>query len=306
MQVPPQRIAPEPHPQLPPAHVVPDEHEVQSAPPWPQALVDVPLWHAPPEQQPEHDVESHAQAPDKQWSPEGQVPVVHRPPQPSSAPHALPVQLGVQPHIVSHWHDPATHCWPAGQVPVAQMPLQPLLWPHALELQSGVHEPVPHTLATPPAPHVEPGAQLPQSRSPPQANSWPHLPAHGVVEQLPASAPAPPSAAGPPPSDDAASEPYVGPSPVLPGHDPPGRRPCRGSRAPAPVPRWASQSRSTPHRRRRSSPSTCSATSSATTLACRSRVDEPSRSSPPATRCSASGARNGARYGLYVPVIPPA
>jgi len=46
--------------------VVGAAHKVQSVPPWPQAPFDVPFSHAPPEQQPEHDAESHAHAPDTQ------------------------------------------------------------------------------------------------------------------------------------------------------------------------------------------------------------------------------------------------
>jgi hypothetical protein len=52
----------------------------------------------------------HAHVPALHVAPLGQVPVAQRPPQPSSAPHALPAQLGVQPHIALHWHVPDTHC----------------------------------------------------------------------------------------------------------------------------------------------------------------------------------------------------
>jgi len=66
VQLPPQRTSPEAHAQVPPLHVVGAAHKVQSVPPWPQAPFDVPFSHAPPEQQPEHDAESHAHAPDTQ------------------------------------------------------------------------------------------------------------------------------------------------------------------------------------------------------------------------------------------------
>ena len=76
-------------------------HCAQVAPPDPQLVADcaenasqvVAL-----EQQPEHEVESHTQAPAAlQWSPEpeGQVPLapVQVPPAPSEPPQATPVQL---------------------------------------------------------------------------------------------------------------------------------------------------------------------------------------------------------------------
>jgi hypothetical protein len=48
------------------------------------------------------------QVPLLQVWPEGHVPVWQLPPQPSSSPHALPVQLGVQ-------HDPLKQVWPEAQ-----------------------------------------------------------------------------------------------------------------------------------------------------------------------------------------------
>lgn len=46
-----------------------------------------------------------------QLVPAGQVPLLQAPPQPSGAPHGLPVQLGW------HTHLPDLQTWPAGQLP---------------------------------------------------------------------------------------------------------------------------------------------------------------------------------------------
>jgi hypothetical protein len=87
-----------PSEQLCAMHVVGAAHARHAAPPLPQALVAVPAKHCPAEQQPVHEVPSHAHTPLTQCCPLPQLPVVHTPPQPSLAPHALPAQLGEHPH----------------------------------------------------------------------------------------------------------------------------------------------------------------------------------------------------------------
>jgi len=96
--------------QLDDPHVLPDGHVMQTVPPRPHASSLAPLSHVVPEQHPEHDVASQAQTPLRQCCPVPHEPAGHTPPHPSSAPQGLPLQLGVQLHIVSHWHAPATHC----------------------------------------------------------------------------------------------------------------------------------------------------------------------------------------------------
>jgi hypothetical protein len=73
-------------------------HVEHAVPPKPHALNAVPGRHPPAEQQPEHVAESQTHTPAAQVRPLPQVPVAHVPPQPSSAPHAAPAQLGVHPH----------------------------------------------------------------------------------------------------------------------------------------------------------------------------------------------------------------
>jgi hypothetical protein len=72
------------------------------------------------------------QVPPEQNSPPGHEPLLHVPPQPSDAPHALPVQFGWQ------WHWPPWQNSLPGQLPWLQMPPQPLDAPQALPTQFGV------------------------------------------------------------------------------------------------------------------------------------------------------------------------
>jgi hypothetical protein len=84
---------------VPLLHVCPLEHATHACPPAPQALLAVPDSHCPAEQHPvAHDVELHVHVPLTHAWPLGQEPLVHTPPHPSLAPHALPVQLAVHPH----------------------------------------------------------------------------------------------------------------------------------------------------------------------------------------------------------------
>jgi hypothetical protein len=88
-----------PHvPQLPVPHTVPGAQAMHTAPPRPQEESLVPGLQTAPVQHPLHDDVSHVQTPALHRSPAGQTPFLHTPPQPSSAPHALLLQLGVQPH----------------------------------------------------------------------------------------------------------------------------------------------------------------------------------------------------------------
>jgi hypothetical protein len=57
---------------------------------------------------------------------------LHLPPQPLSAPHALPMHWGVQ---QPYWPSTFAHTWPVGQA--TQIEPQPLDSPHRLLVQSG-------------------------------------------------------------------------------------------------------------------------------------------------------------------------
>jgi hypothetical protein len=85
-----------PHALVP--HVAPDGHGTHTAPPLPQAPLSVPAMHDVPLQQPAHELVSQTHPPLTQCWPVPQLPVMHTPPHPSLAPHALAAQLGVQPH----------------------------------------------------------------------------------------------------------------------------------------------------------------------------------------------------------------
>jgi hypothetical protein len=177
----------------PEVHCIGALHNAQASPLVPHASCADPGMQVFPWQHPVgHDTASHVHVPPTQCCPVPQLPLLHIPPQPSLAPHAL--QLGVQPHVppvqvvppahavhtvppcphapssvpgsqvvplqqplhevTSHWHAPATHRCPLAQLPCAQVPAHPSLAPHAFPLQSGVHGPLPHTLGVPPPPHV--------------------------------------------------------------------------------------------------------------------------------------------------------
>jgi hypothetical protein len=133
----------------------------------PHALSAVPVTQDPAEQQPLHDDGSHAHPALVQCRPVPQLPLVHVPPQPSSPPHATPVQLGVHPqtpdcaplHARGLAHSPPPGPWQHG----CPLPPQP---PHA-----GVpHAPPVHAVqTTPPAPHAPadvPAAQTEMSQHP--------------------------------------------------------------------------------------------------------------------------------------------
>ena len=130
-----------PHaPQLALPHACPLAHAVHTVPPWPHALALVPLSHVEPEQQPEHDVGSQAHTPLAQRCPVAHEPAAQTPPHVSLAPHALPVQSGVQPHT-----------------PACPPPPQESGAPHALPAQHGCPLPPQMPQSVPqvcPAPHA--------------------------------------------------------------------------------------------------------------------------------------------------------
>lgn len=99
---------------VPPEHVPLDEHFAHVAPSWPHALVDVPDWQIEPAQQPLHDVGSHTHAPPSQCCPMPHEPVMHVPPHPSEAPHALLVHDGVHVPSPQMFGPPAPQVSPEG------------------------------------------------------------------------------------------------------------------------------------------------------------------------------------------------
>ena len=71
-------------------------HESQASPFAPHASCAAPGMQVFPWQHPvPHDTASHVHVPPTQCCPLSQLPLLHTPPHPSLAPHALPVQLGV-------------------------------------------------------------------------------------------------------------------------------------------------------------------------------------------------------------------
>jgi hypothetical protein len=168
----------------PVVHVCVPPHVTHAAPPAPHEVVVVPARHELPLQQPEHDVVSHTQVPAEQRWPVLHAPVVQVPPQPSLAPHALPLQLGVHPVQRPPEHPP---------LPLHDAQMAPPL-PHALDdvpprqvlpLQQPAHDVGSQTHAPPsqcwPPPHV------PVTQVPPQPSLAPQaLPLHeGVHVPLP-------------------------------------------------------------------------------------------------------------------------
>jgi hypothetical protein len=95
------------------------EHATHEAPPLPHAVAVLPGSHAPlaGSQQPAHDVGSQEQAPATQRCPAGHPPSAQSPPQPSLAPHALPVQSGVHGPTPHAFGPPAPHVMPGMQPP---------------------------------------------------------------------------------------------------------------------------------------------------------------------------------------------
>jgi hypothetical protein len=205
-------------------HTSPLEHATHACPPLPQALLVVPGSHRPAEQHPvAHDVELHVHMPLTHASPLGQEPELHVPPQPSLAPHALPVQLGVHPHVPL-WPPPPqlsgeAHAWPAQHgcplpphvpqlavphwVPPAQAAHATPPWPQALWLVPDSHvAPLQHpehdvgSQRHDPATHLCPVAQLPSVHTPAQPSLAPQalpvqLGVHVPVPQTLGLAPAP-------------------------------------------------------------------------------------------------------------------
>jgi hypothetical protein len=97
---------------------VPLAHGAQATPQAPHDGLLVPLSHVEPLQQPAHDVASHVHTPDRQCCPASHPPSVHTAAQPSLAPQALPVQLGVHaptPHTFGV--PPPPHACPMSQPP---------------------------------------------------------------------------------------------------------------------------------------------------------------------------------------------
>jgi hypothetical protein len=174
-------------PQLVP-HVWPEVHEAQVVPPCPQASPLVPGSHVVPEQHPAHEVGSHAHAPATQCCPLAHDPVTHAPPQPSSAPHAFPVQSGVQPQTPPWPPPPQVSGDP--QVPPVQQgcPLPPQVpqspVPHACPPEQALHAtpPVPQAALPVPGWQASPAQQplhdvVSQRHVPPtQRWPWPHEP----------------------------------------------------------------------------------------------------------------------------------
>jgi hypothetical protein len=88
-----------PHaPQLALPHVVPVAQTAHTVPPVPHAPCTSPGSHVETLQHPLQEVPSHAHTPVTQCWPLPHEPSWHVPPQPSAAPHALPLQSGMQPH----------------------------------------------------------------------------------------------------------------------------------------------------------------------------------------------------------------
>jgi hypothetical protein len=163
-----------PHvPQLPVPHFSPPPQATHVTPPAPHEPSEVPDSHVLPLQHPAQDAPSHVQTPLMQCWPVPQEPVWHTPPQPSSAPQALPVQLGVHPHFCAV--PPPPHVSGALHVP----PLQ-----HASPLPpQAVHPPSWHVCVPPHARHAAP----PRPHSPgsvPFSQTLPlQHPSHDVASQ---------------------------------------------------------------------------------------------------------------------------
>ncbi len=160
-----------PHAAVP--HATPLAHATHTLPPPPHASCSVPGSQLETSQQPLHEVPSQMQRPVSQCWPLPHEPSWHEPPHPSSAPHALPAQLGTQPQTPvvpppPHWSGlaqpvPAQHGWPLP-------PHVPQSTPHVWPLAHGAH-------TTPP---------LPQDEScVPDAHVLPlQQPAHDVASHL--------------------------------------------------------------------------------------------------------------------------
>ncbi len=189
MPVPPKRTT-VPLLQVPALHFEVPVHAMHALPPVPHALCAVPGRHCPIEQQPlAHDVASQVHAPATHAWPPGHEPLLHVPPHPSLAPHALPVQLGVHPHTPGVPPPPhvsgEAHAFPAQH----GCPLPP----HAPQLEVPHVCPPPHeTQTVPPMPHallLVPGSHVvPEQHPPHDVASQTHTPVTqcSPVEHVPA------------------------------------------------------------------------------------------------------------------------
>ena len=155
----------------PPLHVCVPLQDTQALPPAPHEVAVVPARQLLPLQQPEHDVVSHTHVPAEQRCPVLHAPVVQVPPQPSLAPHDLPLQLGVQPVQRPPEQPPP---------PLQDAQMEPPL-PHALDdepprqvlpLQQPAQEVGSHTHAPPS--QCWPPPQVPVMQVPPQPSVAPH------------------------------------------------------------------------------------------------------------------------------------
>jgi hypothetical protein len=175
-------------------HVCPDGHVVQVTPPFPHALSAVPTLHVVPEQQPMHEVSSHAHTPFSQCCPlPGQVPPVQTPLQPSSAPHALPAQLGVHPHTpVSPPHPQLSgvaHSLFAQQaLPLPEPRPAPRCPPH---MHDGLPWALTSTVLFGCAPAAAPSSLLERAPRPPRTEVRADAPAPSSLPKPPPAAPRP-------------------------------------------------------------------------------------------------------------------
>jgi hypothetical protein len=204
-----------PQAELPQA--TPSAHAAHTVPPTPHELTDDPGSHVETLQHPLHEVASHTHTPVSQRWPSAHDPCWHAPPHPSSAPHALPSQVGVHWQIPS-WQrsglahpDSAQHGWP---FPPHTPQSTPQVWPlvHGAQttpplpqdefsapssqdvpLQHPAQEVTSH-LQTP-ATQRSPWAQVPRVQTP----SQPLLAPHAAPAQLDTQAPAPQTLGCPPP-----------------------------------------------------------------------------------------------------------
>jgi hypothetical protein len=161
-------------------------HAAQVTPPVPHARGSVPAWHDPsPAQQPLQESLSHVHAPPLQRCPAAQVPCVQTPPQPSPAPHALPVHCGTHaahpfaPHVSPGAH--AAHATPPAPHAVTWVPGS-----HAAPRQQPAHDVESHTHA--PFTQWSPCAHVPAGHAPPHPSGAPHafpvhVGTHGPVPQ---------------------------------------------------------------------------------------------------------------------------
>jgi hypothetical protein len=151
-----------PHPpQLGLPHEAPFGHAAQSVPPTPHTLSDFPGWQVERSQHPPHDVVSQMQSPLAHRCPLPQAPFSQTPPQPSISPHALPAQLGVQPHTPECPPPPhdsgVAHALPRQQGCPAP-PQVPQSTPHVCPVAHAAHAapPPPHEALSFPLAHVLP------------------------------------------------------------------------------------------------------------------------------------------------------